>query len=233
MAVDAVLFDLDNTLYEYAPCNRAGKDTAHQAARERGYDLDREVFEALYQAGRQETKRDTETTAAAHRRLLYFKHGLRERFDAAPPDDVLALAEAYWSGYLERMTPFEGLDRMLSALASADVAVAITTNLTTRTQYRKLRELGVADRLDALVTSEEAGREKPATVMFTLPLARLDCPPSRAALVGDEPATDVAGGNAIGLETVLFNGEVSPDAPATHRPDHRVEALSAVPEVLL
>lgn len=233
MAVDAVLFDLDNTLYEYAPCNRAGKDAAHETARDRGYDLDTEAFEALYRLGRRETKRDTETTAAAHRRLLYFKHGLRERFDAAPPGDVLALAEAYWNGYLDRMTPFEGLETMLSRLEAADVAVAITTNLTTRIQCRKLLELGIADRLDALVTSEEAGREKPGTVMVTLPLSRLDCPPSRAALVGDEPATDVAAGNAVGLETVLFNGEVSPDAPAAHRPDHRVDGLSAVPEVLL
>jgi len=233
MAVDAVLFDLDNTLYEYAPCNRAGKDAAHRAARDRGYDMDREAFEALYRVGRRETKRDTETTAAAHRRLLYFKHGLRERFDAAPAGDVLALAEAFWTGYIDRLTPFEGLDAMLSALAAADVAVAITTNLTTRTQYRKLRELGIAEPLDAFVTSEEAGREKPATVMFTLPLSRLDCPPSRAAFVGDEPETDIGGANAVGLETVLFNGEVSTDAPAAHRPDHRVESLSAVPEVLL
>lgn len=233
MAVDAVLFDLDDTLYRYQPCNRAGKEHAHGTARARGYDLDREAFEGLYQAGRRETKRDTRTTAAAHRRLLYFKHGLRERFGEAPPDDVMALTDAYWTGYLDRMEPFDGLDPMLSALESADVAVGITTNLTLRTQYRKLQRLGIVDRVDTLVTSEETGREKPGSVMFTLPLARLDCPPSRAALVGDQTDADVAGANAVGLETVLFNGEVASDAPSTHQPDHAVDTLSAVPEVLL
>lgn len=233
MPVDAVLLDLDDTLYPYPPCNRAGKDRAHEVARERGYDLEGDAFDALYRAGRRETKRDTATTAAAHRRILYFKHGLRDRYGTAPPEDVMALADAFWTGYLGRIEPFDGLAPMLSALETAGVAVAVTTNLTLRIQYRKLRRLGLADRLDALVTSEETGREKPGSVMFTLPLARLDCPPSRAALVGDQPAADVGGANAVGLETVLFNGEVPPDAPVSHRPDHEVDSLAAVPEVLL
>lgn len=233
MPSDAVLFDLDNTLYPYPPCNEAGKDRALEVARERDYDLDRERFEALYQAGRAETKRDTATTAASHRRMLYFKHGLRERFGTAPPDDVVALTDGYWSGYLDAMAPFEDLRGTLEALADADVAVGITTNHSIRIQYRKLRSLGIGDRIDALVTSEEAGREKPGSVMFTLPLARLGCRPGDAVLVGDDPGSDIAGANAVGLETVLFNGDVSPDAPDAHRPDHEVDALGDVTGVVL
>lgn len=232
MSADAVLFDLDNTLYPYPPCNEAGKENALECARELGYDLDEDGFEALYRAGRREAKRDTETTAASHSRLLYFKHGLRERFGAAPPDDLVALADAFWSGYLRAMEPFEDLRETFDGLEEAGVAVGITTNLTTRIQCRKLRALGIGDRIDALVTSEETGYEKPGSVMFTLPLARLDCRPSDAVLVGDEPVSDVAGANAVGLTTVLFNGEVPPDAPASHRPDHDVDALAGVLEVV-
>jgi putative hydrolase of the HAD superfamily len=233
MTVDAVLFDLDDTLYPYPPCREAGKRAAHEVARDRGYDLDREAFEELYQRGRRETKRDTGGYAASHSRTLYFKHGLREHVGRPVPDDALAMGEAFWDAYLEAMVPFDDLEETLSRLAEAGLAVGLTTNLTTRLQLRKLRELGVEGRFDAVVTSEEAGREKPGSVMFTLPLARLDCRASDAVLVGDNPETDVAGANAVGVETVLFNGEVDADAPATQEPDHEVDSLLEVLEVVL
>jgi putative hydrolase of the HAD superfamily len=231
MTAEAVLFDLDDTLYPYPPCNEAGKAGAFAAARDRGYDLDREDFDALYRAGRREAKRDTDGTAASHGRVLYFRHGLREHAGGPAPDDALALSDAYWSSYLDAMEPAPGLERVLDDLAERGVAVGVVTNLTTRIQLRKLRRLGIGDRLDALVTSEEAGREKPGSAPFTLALSRLDRSPSAAVMVGDNPVTDVAGANPLGIETVLV-GDAPPDgAPATHRPDHRVDALADVPEV--
>ena len=233
MTADAVLFDLDNTLYAYDRCNEAGKRGALEAARERGYDLDREAFDALYRAGRREAKRDTSGTAASHHRSLYFKHGLRERVGRPVPDDALALTDAFWAAYLEAMEPFDGLEETLSSLDDAGVAVGVTTNLSTRLQLRKLRTLGIDAAVDAFVTSEEAGREKPGSAPFTLTLARLDCRPRDAVFVGDKPGSDVAGANPVGMETVLFNGEVDPDAPAPHRPDHEVDELADVLEVAL
>jgi putative hydrolase of the HAD superfamily len=233
MTVDAVLFDLDNTLYPYAPCNEAGKQGAFEAARERGYDFDRETFDALYQRGRRETKRDTAGAAAAHSRTLYFKHALRSHLGRPAPRDALALGEAFWSTYIDAIEPFPQLEKTLDDLAEAGVAVGIVTDLTTRLQLRKLQVLGIDEQVDAVVTSEEAGREKPGSVPFTLSLARLNCRPTEAVMVGDDPAKDIAGGNAVGLETVLFNGEVPPEAPPEHRPDHEVESLGDVLEVAL
>lgn len=233
MTVDAVLFDLDNTLYPYAPCNEAGKQGAFEAARERGYELDWEAFEDLYQRGRRETKRDTAGAAAAHSRTLYFKHALRAHVGRPVPGDALALGEAFWSAYIDAIEPFPRLEETVAELADAGVSVGITTDLTTRIQLRKLQALGIDDRVDAVVTSEEAGREKPGSVLFTLPLARLNCRPADAVMVGDDPAKDVAGANAVGLETVLFNGEVAPEAPPEHQPDHEVESLGGVLEVVV
>jgi len=233
MTAGAVLFDLDDTLYPYPPCNEAGKAGGFEAARKLGYDLDREAFDDLYRAGRREAKRDTDTTAASHRRVLYFRHGLRERTGRPQPEDALVLADAYWSSYLDEMAPAPDLTATLDELAAAGVAIGVVTNLTTRIQLRKLRRLGIGDRIDALVTSEEAGREKPGSAPITLALSRLGHPPSAAVMVGDNPATDVAGANPLGLETVLIGESPPADAPDTHRPDHAVDSLSAVPEVAL
>jgi putative hydrolase of the HAD superfamily len=121
----------------------------------------------------------------------------------------------------------------MEALGDDGLSVAVVTNLTTRIQLRKLAHLGVEDHVDLLLTSQETGREKPGSVMFTLPLARLDCTPSEALMVGDDPESDVAGAKAVGLDTALFNADDDPDALAGHRrPDHVLDALADVREVV-
>jgi FMN phosphatase YigB (HAD superfamily) len=83
-----------------------------------------------------------------------------------------------------------------------------------------------------VMTSEETGREKPASVMFTLPLAQLDRKPSEAVMVGDSVASDIEGANAVGLTTVLFNADPG-GLSGRQRPDHYVESFEGVGEVVL
>ena len=99
-----------------------------------------------------------------------------------------------------------------------------------RAAWTRARELGYD--LDLVVTSEETGREKPGSVMFTLPLARLDRRPSEAVMVGNSVANDVVGGNAAGLTTVLFNCDEGGLSDHRH-PDHRIEQLEELQEVVL
>jgi putative hydrolase of the HAD superfamily len=229
---EAVLFDLDDTLYPYPPCRAAGRDAAHDRVRELGYDLDRAAFEDLFEAGRRAAKRDLPGAAATHSRLLYLRAALREHAGTERPADARACADAFWDAYLAAMAPFDGVHETLGALREAGVAVAVVTNLTTRVQVRKLEALGVADAVDRLVTSEEVGVEKPAAAPFTAALAALDVAPSDALVVGNAPSTDVAGGNAVGAETALFN-ERDRAIPPDGEPDHRLSDVAAVREVAL
>ncbi|SFR30701.1 MULTISPECIES: HAD family hydrolase [Halorubrum] len=235
MSHEAVLFDLDNTLYPYAPCNEAGKRAALDALRERGYELDRAAFDDLYATGRRETKRETGGTAASHSRHVYFKRGLYRHAGDPDPAGALAAGDAYWNGYLAAMSLCDGAEDLLDALDAAGTDVAVVTNLTTRVQLRKLVRLGIDDRIDLLVTSEEVGREKPSALPFTAALAAFDCPPSEALAVGDNAETDVAGANAVGLDSALFvaDGEAPPEGEldGDRRPDHRLDALADLTEV--
>jgi putative hydrolase of the HAD superfamily len=234
MTTEAALFDLDGTLYPYEPCNRAGKRAAWRTAHELGYDLDRDAFETLYQEGRTETKRELAGTASAHERFLYFKRAIQIHTGTHKSEDALELGEAYWDAYVREMKLFDDVERVFRDLRDAGVEVAIVTNLTTRIQLKKIHHLGIEPHVDLLLTSEETGREKPSSVMFTLPLSQLDCRPSDAVFVGDDPASDVEGGNAVGLETVLFDPERDQDAlHGREQPDHHIHDFRAVTEVVL
>jgi len=234
MATNVVLFDLDDTLYPYAPCNRAGKREAWRTALELGYDLDRDAFESLYQEGRRETKRELAGTASAHERFLYFKRALQIHTGTHKSEHALELGETYWDAYVHEMDSYDDVEPVLRALRAAGVDVGIVTNLTTRIQLEKIHHLGIEPYVDLLLTSEETGREKPSGVMFTGPIAQLDARPSEAAFVGDDPVADVEGANAVGLQTVLFDPRREHDAlDGRMRPDHHIHEFASVTDVLL
>ncbi|ERH12076.1 MAG: putative hydrolase (HAD superfamily), partial [halophilic archaeon J07HB67] len=228
MSYEAVLFDLDGTLYPYEPAETAGREAAFRRAGELGYDFDRETFTTVYETGRRAVKRQLAGVAATHDRFGYFERGLARHTGDPEPADAHALGTAYWDAFCERMAPFAELRPTLDRLAATNTAVAVTTNMQTRVQLRKLTTLGVGDAVDTVVTSEMTGREKPGAAMVTLPLARLDYPPSEAVIVGDNPATDIAAAAGLPLDSVLFDhththgdGETADDSlPSARRPDY-------------
>jgi len=232
MTYEAVFVDLDDTLYPYPECNEAGKRAAWETATDLGYDQTRAEFEEFYQAGRREVKRELSGTASTHERFLYFKRAVELQTGSQRSRDALALGEAYWDAYVAEMELFDGVRETLAALRDAGLDVAVVTNLTTRIQLRKVAELGLDDHVDLLLTSEETGSEKPASVMFTLPMARLDVGPEETVMVGDSVSADVAGGNALGLTTVLFDDDAE-DLSGQRRPDHRIESFTEITEIVL
>ena len=235
MSYEAVCFDLDDTLYPYPPCNEAGKRAALAALRDRGYEMDRETFDELYATARREAKRETAGTAASHDRHIYFKRALRRHAGECDAATALAVGDAYWDGYAGEMELCDGVESVFDALAAAGTDVAVVTNLTTRVQLRKLVRLGVDDRIDRLVTSEEVGREKPSALPFTTALAEFDCRPSEALMVGDNVGADIGGANAVGMDTALFvaGGEApgEDELRGPRRPDHRLDAFADLTEV--
>ncbi|MBP1922809.1 putative hydrolase of the HAD superfamily [Halorubrum alkaliphilum] len=237
MSYEAVLFDLDNTLYPYTPCNEAGKRAALAAFREHGHEMDRSTFDELYATARREAKREVRGTAASHERFIYFKRALRIHADTHDAATALAVGEAYWEGYMAAMDRCDGVASALTTLREAGVAVAVVTNLTTHVQLEKLVRLGIDEHVDRLVTSEEVGREKPSAIPFTTALSALDLRPSEALVVGDNVETDIAGGNAVGAETALFvaDGDAPADEElrARERPDHRLDRFDDVIEVVI
>jgi putative hydrolase of the HAD superfamily len=68
--------------------------------------------------------------------------------------------------------------------------------------YRDLEQLGLAQRVDAVVLSSELGYRKPHPQIFEAALARLGVAPERALFVGDRLYEDVLGASRAGMTTV-------------------------------
>ncbi len=72
-------------------------------------------------------------------------------------------------------------------------------------QMEKLEYLGIADKVDCLVTSEEAGVDKPGWRFFWLAMHKCRCLPEETVMVGDNFTHDIQGALDVGIDGVWLN----------------------------
>ena len=102
--------------------------------------------------------------------------------------------------------PYDDCTHTLERLREAGLRMAIITNRPqpARTIIRELRAFSIPDVFACVVTSGEVGFRKPHASMFESALRRLNVQqPSEALIVGDSYEHDIVPAHALGLTTVL------------------------------
>lgn len=198
----AIIFDTDNTLYAYdEPHAKATAATEAKAVRLLGADLD-SVRSAFAQA-RDEVKKQLGPSASSHSRLLYFQRGIEILGRKTQLLITLDLEQTYWRTFLAHCALYPGVRELLTNLRNRDISTAIITDLTSQIQFRKIIYFGLDDCFDYVVTSEEAGADKPDPAPFKLAIEKLGVEPSDIWMVGDSLRCDVEGARHFGMTTLL------------------------------
>ena len=229
----AILFDLDNTLYPYLPSHETGlKASAAFAAST--LHLSAEAFHRLYEESRREIHQSLKGTASSHNRILYFQRIYETCTKKAESANILRCHQIYWKAYFSKMTLFQGVLELFDFLKKRHRPIAIVTDMTTQLQLEKLKVLKLAPYVQALVTSEEAGVEKPHPRIFQLALKKLGILPGEACLVGDDPVADVEGANRVGIETIQWvpNGRAAVPQKEIRKPHHQVSTYHQLKQFL-
>jgi putative hydrolase of the HAD superfamily len=204
MPIRAVLWDIDDTIFDYARADVTGmREHLTAEGLVDGFDS---VGQAL--------RRWQELTVVHWRRFeaggVDFQDQRRERvrdFLGAP---TLTAAEA--DGWFERyLTHYEAAWELfpdavpvLDVLAG-DYRHAVLSNSSIHNQDRKLRVLGVRDRFEAVVCAAELGFAKPAAEAFHAACAALGLAPGEVAYVGDQPDIDARGAVEAGLRGIWLD----------------------------
>lgn len=187
--IDAVLFDLDGTLFD------RDQAVARVLARQV------EQFAHLIRPGQAATfiRRVQALDAHGHRdkREVYATIGMEFGFDAATVWDLLA---SFWADYPGCCRLDDGVADTLAALRHRGKRLGIVTNGSTVIQRAVLQAVGVAPAVDTVVISEAEGVRKPAEAIFWLASTRLGVPVERCCFVGDNPEVDVLGVQRAGLQ---------------------------------
>jgi HAD superfamily hydrolase (TIGR01509 family) len=147
---------------------------------------------------------------------------------------------AAFTGHAPATLPFyPGTADGLRRLRASGASVAVVTDGNPVIQAAKVRALGLADLVDAIVISDELGgraMRKPHPAVFVEALRRLGAAAADAVHIGDRPGKDCAGAAAAGLRCIrVLTGEYAgvPAAPAVPAPWREVAAFSDAVDLLL
>lgn len=220
MTVDAVLFDVDDTLCEY---RRSSAELIELAFDDVGV----EPFfgTAEYYGRYEEFVDDSESMVDLRRRC--FEAIARDA--GRDPDLGRALADAYAAERDHRnVRPLPGAVEAVERLAR-DHRVGVVTNGSPEMQRQKLEGIGLADAFETVVHAGYDARAKPHPEPFEHALDALGATADRAVHVGNSLASDVAGAHAAGVGSVwLADGTTEPD-PEPHYALSSLEELHEPP----
>ena len=200
-----VLFDLDDTLYDYQQAHRAGLQKALLNWNEYEKPLKFQEFNDLYARSRSWIKKFLTDTAASHSRALYFRKLVESEKGKPNTDQITSLLDSYYDGFYESMQLFPEVMNTLNKLQDLNYGLGIVTNMQANIQYQKLTLLGVGDKFDCIVTSESVGHEKPNPLIFFHTLSLMDGKPKNTFMVGDSMKNDIEPAAFIGIKPIWFN----------------------------
>ena len=216
MTIKAVLFDLDDTLYgDFKTCDRLGLTAAGEyLSKEIGIDV-KKASDAMNN-GRELLRNHCPYEPEMHNRTLFAKWGL-EAIGINPLKYAQNMNDVYWNTVIENMTIHSGVKELLTELKNANIPVGVCTNMLADIQMKKLCKLGLEDICGTLISSEDAGRDKPYAPIFALACKKLNVAPEQTLMVGDSIKHDIKGALDFNMQAMWlnWNNEIVPklDAP--------------------
>lgn len=217
---DAILFDTDNTLYHYDPAHAQAMNAVREKVTSM-LSIDSEAFEKAFAEARKQVKARLHHTAASHSRLLYFQRMLEIIGLGSQVMLALDFEQTYWRTFLSNAVLFDDVKELLDDLRLLGIPTAIVTDLTAQIQFRKVVYFGLDHHFDYIVTSEEAGFDKPHEAPFQLALEKMRPKGDCIWMIGDNPVNDIRGARekikAVTLQKIhdgvsIGDGSQAPDA---------------------
>lgn len=209
--LQAVVFDLDDTLYDEAEyVNQAFAYTAAYLAEKLGA---------------------PSRKAALHGRMLELleRDGRGRIFDAICAETRAALSVEELVQIYRSTKPvlrlYPDAELLLQSLSEKQRSTGLITDGCSRVQHAKIAALGLDKRLDCVVVTDDFGLSKPQAAVYEKCLLALGCAASEAAYVGDNPQKDFIGAKTLGMDTfrivrekgMHMRDEAEPEREAAHR----------------
>lgn len=215
MKYDWILFDADETLFHFDAFKgmqlmftRQGVEFTAQDYQQ--YQKINQPLWVDYQNG---------TITAAQLKHIRFA-GWAEKLNVTTSE----LNSAFLRAMADICTLLPGAMELMQAL-HGKVRLGIITNGFTELQTVRLAKTGMTDFFDLLVISEQVGVAKPDAGIFDYALERMGQPlKSRVLMVGDNPHSDILGGQNIGIDTCWLNVAQQPQ-PQGIVPSYEVDSL--------
>lgn len=141
----------------------------------------------------------------------------------------LALARQLGQDYMEfsatKTQLFPNSHEVLSYLREK-YRLYIITNGFQEIQLKKIRNSGLEEYFEGIITSEKAGVQKPHEEIFLYALQKAGVKASESLMIGDDMEGDILGARALGMDQVYFNPDKKP------HPEHPTYEIASLKELM-
>ncbi|HPF69147.1 MAG TPA: HAD-IA family hydrolase [Candidatus Krumholzibacteria bacterium] len=228
-AIDAVIFDLDNTLTDFMGAKESSIRAAAAAMVDAGLpmavDAATDAVFAVYKA-----------RGIEHQKVFDL---FLEQAMGRVEDRILAAAVvAYRRARDGALVTYPHAKMVLNRLAKDGYKLAVVSDAPRFEAWLRLVYLGLQHTFDVVLTYDDTGFRKPAPEPFRMALDQLGVGPDRAVVIGDWKERDIVGGRAAGLHTVYarygdqYSQYADKVADDPTEPDYVVDDLLQLLDVL-
>jgi len=227
MTIQGVVFDLDDTLYDQRQYLQGAFGAV--AAYLRGMiDLEENsILEGLLEISR-------EKGSDSGKIIDDF---IASAGGNANDEEMISRAvDAFLSFTPKKLLPYGESREVLECLKQRRVKLGLLTDGRPQVQRAKIDALSIAGYFDAIVLSDECGRDrrKPDALPYQRVLRSLGIDPDECVFVGDNPKRDFVGAKKLGIKTVrVLTGEYrNISLGEEFDADHVIESLAGLPRLL-
>ncbi len=229
--VQAVLFDLDDTLFDHQHSCRAGLAAVQNMFPER-LAGPIEQLESRYRSLLEDSHMQVldGLLSIDESRVERFQVLLSSSEGPANAEVAHAAASNYRDEFNAAYRPVPGAVELV-ALLRQHARIGVITNHVVDEQVKKVAAIGIESLIDELVISEEVGVTKPDPLIFHTALNRLKTTADRAVMIGDSWPSDIEGAIGIGVRAIWLNRyhHVCPDPSLAVE----IQSLQPIDEIAL
>ncbi|RLI70436.1 MAG: haloacid dehalogenase [Candidatus Gerdarchaeota archaeon] len=224
--ISAVLFDLDDTLFNSSLMSLRARRNSIRAMIEAGLEIEEEE-------GLQKLLAIVEkygSNYGQHFNRLLDELGVKDQ-----PKLIAAAIVAYHSTKQALLRPYPGVITTLLTLMKK-VKIGIVSDGVKIKQWEKLTYLGLQHFFDVVIVNEKKNEWKPAKDGYEKALKQLRITePERVIYVGNKIETDILGANNLGIISVLFDPQKkysTIEKKDNRKPDFVVHHFKAILKLL-
>ena len=206
----AILFDLDDTLYDLRSYWQGRLGRALDVVRGQQPDIDHSALVRSAMA---------ERIYIEHWPDFLRRQGVRDETLIAQSHNT------FQHGWFEQLMLYDDAVHTLEALRERR-RLGLITNGPSAIQRAKIERCELAKYFDVLIVSGEVDVAKPDPAIFALALGRLGMEAHEALFVGDSPEHDLRGAEAAGMDFVWMNARGEELPPGFTQPMAEIERLS-------
>jgi len=203
MAIKAIFFDLDDTLYQYKSGNSKIKAelkvVEYFCKKHPKFKID-DTFKVFTEVKQGIKKRFADLPVKGDRGYWIIEFLRAEHnFDQKLAKEML---DEFWRVSCEYVEGFYDAEVLLKYLKKKKYKLGVITNGVRKWQIKRLKATGLSKYFDFVVTTSDVGFEKPNHAIFKKALEIAKVRASQAVMIGDNPYRDIMPANELGMKTV-------------------------------